>query len=420
MACCAGRKPWNQLFFVMRHAERLDFADEEAWFQDPASQVFPMDPPITKTGWHAAREQGKAITELCDRFEACVDIIVTSPYHRCVQTAVALLEVLPQRGSRRVPILLDAELGEVGVYRAPAGISDPALLAKHKEICGRRRSFEEVAALADLEGVQLINRDSFVGLYPPFPEERRAAHMRGLYRFAEWLERGRHLNLNILVVTHQDLVHIFCSMIKPEFCIEWVKYCGWGSAVMQRPSRCLSTSWMKRGNVLNELGSPPPALHTLSIHQAELGPGIRRSKHEVDRKSGSRLRWLPFEDERGVAAEAARIAHLRAQTLQDLNAYAAAQAEKRFQHQTTSVLFGSFMASSRDVQAVSDIEEAYKLLLQENSEDGNELPPVSEEDLEECRRGAQMVSRRTIDPISPKPVTSSAAEFGCMKKLISL
>ncbi|CAJ1460155.1 unnamed protein product, partial [Effrenium voratum] len=220
MACCGCvGKPWQQLLVVMRHSERLDFADEDAWFQHPDSREYPMDPPITSRGKSLAKVQGRMLAELCSRSGSPIDVIITSPYQRCVQTAVAVSEVLPERKGKKVPLLIDTEVSEVGIYKKPPGISDPVLLQAHRDFCSRRRTFEQVAKLPDLEGIELLNSEGYVGIGPPFPELRRAAHIRGLYRFAEWLERGRQAHLNFLIITHQDLVHTFCSMIKPDVCI---------------------------------------------------------------------------------------------------------------------------------------------------------------------------------------------------------
>ncbi|CAE7520742.1 sec31 [Symbiodinium necroappetens] len=186
MACCMGcsQKTWQQLLVVMRHSERLDFADEDAWFQHPDSRSFPMDPPITTRGKSLAKFQGQTLTELCNKLGTPIDVVITSPFHRCVQTAAAIIEVLPMRNGKKVPILIDCEIAEVGLYKKPPGISDPGLIKAHQEFCSRRRTFDEVAALPDLQGIEKLNANSFVGIAPPFPEQRRSAHIRGLYRFA--------------------------------------------------------------------------------------------------------------------------------------------------------------------------------------------------------------------------------------------
>ena len=76
-------------------------------------------------------------------------MIITSPYIRCVQTAVAVSEVLPSKKGTQVPLLIDTEVSEalswilitcsgywiallctrqVGIYKKPSGITDPGPL----------------------------------------------------------------------------------------------------------------------------------------------------------------------------------------------------------------------------------------------------------------------------------------------------
>eukprot|EP00913_Durusdinium_trenchii_P003705 g3429.t1 len=279
------------MLVVMRHSERLDFADEDAWFQHPDSRSFPTDSPLTERGqirflgcltlvfWglpgkSLAKVQGRMLAEMCENTGTPIDVIITSPFVRCVQTAIAVREVLPNRRGDKVPLLIDVEVSEVGIYKKPSGISDPALLRSHLEFCSRRRTFAQVAAIPDLTGVELLNADAFVGIPPPFPEKRRAAHVRGLYRFSEWMERGRQAQLNFL--------------------IEWVKYCGWGAALIHRSLK-VSTA--------EKMAKTPPAIHTLKV-SSELGSGVRWSPYSVDPRTGRQMRWYPAAEESGVAAVA--------------------------------------------------------------------------------------------------------------------
>ncbi|CAK8985651.1 Uncharacterized phosphoglycerate mutase family protein R708 [Durusdinium trenchii] len=287
------------MLVVMRHSERLDFADEDAWFQHPDSRSFPTDSPLTERGKSLAKVQGRMLAEMCENTGTPIDVIITSPFVRCVQTAIAVREVLPNRRGDKVPLLIDVEVSEVGIYKKPSGISDPALLRSHLEFCSRRRTFAQVAAIPDLTGVELLNADAFVGIPPPFPEKRRAAHVRGLYRFSEWMERGRQAQLNFLIVTHQDLVHTFCSMIKGEVCVEWVKYCGWGAALIHRSLK-VSTA--------EKMAKTPPAIHTLKV-SSELGSGVRWSPYSVDPRTGRQMRWYPAAEESGVAAVATALSN---------------------------------------------------------------------------------------------------------------
>jgi len=422
MFCCGKQGGWEQLLVVMRHSERLDFADEEAWFQHPDSRIYPMDPPITSRGKSLAKVQGRMLAEMLENAGTAIDVIITSPYIRCVQTAVAVREVLPSRKGEQVPILIDSKVSEVGIYKKPSGISDPRLLKSHLDFCSRRRSFPEVAKIEDLLGVELLNNDAFVGINPPFPEQRRAAHLRGLYRFSEWLERGRQTQLNFLIITHQDLVHTFCSMIKQEVCVEWVKYCGWGAAFIQRSG--------KAGQAAGDISKnkTPPAIHTLKM-TAELGSGVRWSPYSVDPKTGQQMRWYPAQEDTGVAAVAAKLSNVEAAELEDMKRYADAQALQRaFKgNKTFSLLVGAMSSKSEtsststeartiaEKQMKQELNEEYQKVMVRPTSPGS--PPQeaqdtpSEEDMISCERSAHVMARRQM--ISPQDLpTGRSSKVG--------
>lgn len=406
---------------VMRHSERLDFADEDAWFQHPDSRSFPTDSPLTERGKSLAKVQGRMLAEMCENTGTPIDVIITSPFVRCVQTAIAVREVLPNRRGDKVPLLIDVEVSEVGIYKKPSGISDPALLRSHLEFCSRRRTFAQVAAIPDLTGVELLNADAFVGIPPPFPEKRRAAHVRGLYRFSEWMERGRQAQLNFLIVTHQDLVHTFCSMIKREVCVEWVKYCGWGAALIHRSLK-VSTA--------EKMAKTPPAIHTLKV-SSELGSGVRWSPYSVDPRTGRQMRWYPAAEESGVAAVATALSNQADGDLDEMKRYADAQALQRaFKgNKTFSLLVGGIgrsegstgSRSSGDSAARSvakremkeELDKEYDKVLRRDS-NGEMSHMSSEEDMVSCERSAFILARKLdesnihmqIRPSEAKPSSS--------------
>lgn len=370
-----------------------------------------------------AKFQGQTLTELCNKLGTPIDVVITSPFHRCVQTAAAIIEVLPMRNGKKVPILIDCEIAEVGLYKKPPGISDPGLIKAHQEFCSRRRTFDEVAALPDLQGIEKLNANSFVGIAPPFPEQRRSAHIRGLYRFAEWLERGRYARLNFLIVTHQDLVHTFCSMIKPEVCIEWVKYCGWGAAFVKRKDfGNLSADAIQKRST-----KPPPPLHSLQI-TSELGSGVRWSPYTVDPRTGNHLRWYPAEDETGVAAIAAIFSNQQSTELQEMKRYADTQALQRaFRGGKTFSLIMS-AANSRSENELEDsvrdkppstedidiakleISDAYEKVMLNSTVMEPPKRSTSEEEMVSCERSATVMARK----IEPRQI-GSGSELGSLQ-----
>lgn len=408
---------WEQVLVVMRHSERLDFADEDAWFQHPDSRIYPMDPPITSRGRSHAKVQARLLREFLESNGAGIDVIITSPYIRCVQTAVHVREVLACRKGGQVPLLIDTEVSEVGIYKKPRGMTDPALLKSHLEFCSRRRSYSEVLQLPDLKGVELLNSDDFVGIQPPFPEQRRAAHLRGLFRFSEWLERGHQTDLNFLIITHQDLVHTFCSMIKPEVCIEWVKYCGWGAAFIHRCGKAGAAAKTRT----------PPAIHSLKM-MADFGSGVRWSPYSVDPFTGQQMRWYPPQEDTGVAAIATTFSNQATAELEDMKRYADAQALQRaFKgNKTVSLLVGAMGARSESLEARTvatkkvkqELDNQYqKVLIRPANSPGREVSSRKEEEMISCDRSAHIMARREIEP---QPLSDSRSALPLRKSFTNL
>lgn len=275
----AKPKPFEQVFVVMRHSERLDFTDMAKWLEDPASELFPNDCPITEYGEQLAVEEALAISRLVTERGTHIDIIVTSPFHRCVATAVACRSVLPLKpDEKKPPLVLDVELGEVNAYFPPDDPSfTPEMLEQHEELCQRRRTSWEVSALAVMADVETLNGGDFVGQPPAWCEARRYAHVRALDRFAEWIERGRQLRLNILVVTHQDLVHVFCAMSNPKLDIGEINYCGWGAALIPRAQQLVGGScWPWQAQKGLDSDAIPRPLHKLRF-ETRIGAHVRWS-----------------------------------------------------------------------------------------------------------------------------------------------
>lgn len=251
--CCAGGA--KQLFVVMRHSERLDLADRDAWFRQPDAQKWPGDGPITENGRQIARDKTGQLLQAVPNHD--IDLIISSPYHRCVQTAVEAKNVLQQSKSDGADIPLIIDLGSVEYNVAPPKGTSEAIEKKLRQ----RRTFDEVSAFPDLEGISLANKGGFAGSQPKFWEDQITAHIRGVSRFQSWIEYGNKTGQNILVVSHQDLVHAFLAVASgAEARIQYVHYCGWGACLISR-----AKNWGQNKGAVPPGPSPVPTLSKLSF-----------------------------------------------------------------------------------------------------------------------------------------------------------
>lgn len=80
---------------VVRHAQRLDAVDPDWYTTSPC----PFDPPLSRTGVAQARETAQEIAAAVQRLKAGASgyievVIYTSPFLRCVQTAIPIAEAV--------------------------------------------------------------------------------------------------------------------------------------------------------------------------------------------------------------------------------------------------------------------------------------------------------------------------------------
>ena len=111
---------------VMRHAEKLDDVDPD-W---SASSQRPYDAPITEKGCQHARQVGEEVA----REGAVIDVVVCSPFLRCLQTTEHFLEgYLAGRSSSSIPVQIDFGLSEVmtehNVPMKPVALTLPQILS---------------------------------------------------------------------------------------------------------------------------------------------------------------------------------------------------------------------------------------------------------------------------------------------------
>jgi broad specificity phosphatase PhoE len=102
VACYPRNSPPTTIFFL-RHGARLDQFDPEWHLSSPT----PYDPPLTTRGVAQARQTGSAIKDSLPRSKHRI-ILHTSPFLRCIQTALALAAGVEEK----VLLRIDAWLGE--------------------------------------------------------------------------------------------------------------------------------------------------------------------------------------------------------------------------------------------------------------------------------------------------------------------
>ena len=109
--CCGlvtkrWRYVYRQQIAVVRHTDRLD-EDQSAWMEHPSFTQWRYNCPITKAGVLRARKIGEEIKSHSESGDNSFSVIVTSPYLRCVETAVEIAKVM------ELPVVVDRRLGEV-------------------------------------------------------------------------------------------------------------------------------------------------------------------------------------------------------------------------------------------------------------------------------------------------------------------
>lgn len=206
---------------VMRHGERLDASDPAAWFQSAAAQDFPFDCPLSAKG---KRQVAGVARELARRSSNRFSCVVSSPFLRCLETAVEVCRAL------HLPICVDLQLGEV---------FGPACFGDWSPPGPVRRSREEVLALLPPD-VRSLSPVDFFGEEPQWPESIENARLRMVSRveqYAEWSSRLEG-GANFFLVTHGDCVGACLTLALAaeegglQQVVEKVDYCGY--ALLER------------------------------------------------------------------------------------------------------------------------------------------------------------------------------------------
>eukprot|EP00931_Biecheleriopsis_adriatica_P028879 TRINITY_DN17217_c0_g2_i1.p1 TRINITY_DN17217_c0_g2~~TRINITY_DN17217_c0_g2_i1.p1 ORF type:complete len:431 (+),score=71.83 TRINITY_DN17217_c0_g2_i1:122-1414(+) len=189
---------------VCRHAERADTVWPNSWSGSKDAKKFPMDPPITTTGIVQARKLAKSCLASASIDKTTIDCIRTSPYLRCVQTALIMAEEF------NVDVEIDHRLGEV----------------LNRDICESLstvpwRSCEELASALEDFGISghryqtsRLQMDHARGEPPSWPESNATASLRYATRFMTQLRRTLRTGRSCILVSHGESIKT-CAQLMP-------------------------------------------------------------------------------------------------------------------------------------------------------------------------------------------------------------
>jgi len=216
------RRIGDHIFAVIRHAERADgafaFCGGQRWTQSDDFVKFPHDPPLSDEGFSSARTIALRCRGFAEECGTKVNVVVTSPFARCVQTAVVIRQVLGP-GTR---MLIDRGIGE---------IFGPNVMGPVEPTCATR-PLEQIPK-------NNLKRSAFiaktVGESPKWPEDTKSARQRFATRFLTYLQRSMTTKRNFILVTHADCVGAALSMMPSHAgqVAEKIDYCGMFLARLQ-------------------------------------------------------------------------------------------------------------------------------------------------------------------------------------------
>mmetsp|Transcript_6234 Transcript_6234/g.13799 ORF Transcript_6234/g.13799 Transcript_6234/m.13799 type:complete len:370 (+) Transcript_6234:108-1217(+) len=179
---------------VLRHAERADAVLGSQWLSSQDFQRWPLDPPLSDAGRQDARSvalelgiRGLGLRGLdflaTAKYTAPVTV-VTSPFLRCVQTALECVEI---HGGR---LIIDLALGEVF---GPGCMGEIEPKASH-------RPFDELRSYCEARNVEVHPMP--IGESPSWPESEEHAKLRIRRRFWGHLQKSMLEQSGLLLVTH--------------------------------------------------------------------------------------------------------------------------------------------------------------------------------------------------------------------------
>eukprot|EP00811_Abedinium_folium_P009652 NODE_1891_length_2343_cov_7.758123.p1 GENE.NODE_1891_length_2343_cov_7.758123~~NODE_1891_length_2343_cov_7.758123.p1 ORF type:complete len:628 (-),score=60.35 NODE_1891_length_2343_cov_7.758123:224-2107(-) len=196
------------LFAVVRHGERADFASKLTMGADVTN--WPHDPALTDTGTAQAKLLANRLLCACEASQTTFNIVVSSPYKRCVRTALLICQQLPS-----AMLVIDRSIGEV---------YGPAALSNNGEREPLRVTRPPQQVLEECSAVSHASR--YVGRWPVWPETRQAAKARYTVAFLSYVDQAMRRCRNFVFVTHAVCVETALQLLAGDHMMKSVGYCG--------------------------------------------------------------------------------------------------------------------------------------------------------------------------------------------------
>jgi hypothetical protein len=208
--------PFTQFIGVLRHTERADsdFATlgNRYWTRSDDCKKFPLDPPLSDDGVTHAMKIGQQLHRVAIEKDVVLHSVVTSPYLRCIQTA---LEVCVQLGAD-TNLIVDYSLGE---------IYGPCVMGTNKP--NGKHLVRDTAHIIQLCRSRGVTCDlQHIGKWPRWPEKLETGRSRFANRFLTYLRRGVRVRRNFLIVTHADCVGSSLSVMPSQVGVEKIEFGG--------------------------------------------------------------------------------------------------------------------------------------------------------------------------------------------------
>eukprot|EP00930_Biecheleria_cincta_P007422 TRINITY_DN108639_c0_g1_i1.p1 TRINITY_DN108639_c0_g1~~TRINITY_DN108639_c0_g1_i1.p1 ORF type:complete len:465 (-),score=73.30 TRINITY_DN108639_c0_g1_i1:180-1574(-) len=199
-AAVAGSR---QVCCVVRHAERADapyaLYEGAAWTRSSDCQRWRFDPPLSDDGELGALETAAVVKGFVEKAGSSIDIVVTSPYLRCVQTAATICKALGEE----TRLMIDSSVGE---------IFGPSIFGETEPQNNHLRPPSDLFQECERRGVKKYCPRQ-LGEAPSWPEDVHDGRQRFAESFLKYVERSCCSSNNFMVVTHGDLVGATAALL---------------------------------------------------------------------------------------------------------------------------------------------------------------------------------------------------------------